>query len=67
MPTLNDNMDIKAKDIFSASKRIKPYINKTPIKLSAQLNTDLGLNVFTNLKIYKSPDALSQEAVLIRY
>lgn len=43
-------MDIKAKDIFSASKRIKPYINKTLIKFSAQLNTDLGLNVIYKLE-----------------
>lgn len=43
-------MDIKANDIFSASKRIKPYINKTPIKFSARLNTDLGLNVIYKLE-----------------
>ena len=43
-------MNIKAKDIFSANKRIKPYINKTPIKLLAQLSTDLGLNVIYKLE-----------------
>ena len=43
-------MDIEAKDIFSASKRIKPYITKTPIKFSAQLHNDHGLNVSYKLE-----------------
>lgn len=43
-------MDIKANDIFSASKRINPYINKTPINFSERINADLGLNVIFKLE-----------------
>jgi len=43
-------MDIKAKDIFSTSKRIKHYITKTPIKFSTQIHSDHRLNVFYKLE-----------------
>lgn len=43
-------MDIKTKDIFCASKRIKSYINKTPVRFSTQLHADNGLNVFYKLE-----------------
>ncbi len=44
------NMDIKVIDIFSACKRIKPYINKTPIRFSTGVYTNHGLNVFYKLE-----------------
>jgi threonine dehydratase len=37
-------------DIFSAAKRIKPYITETPIKFSVQLYNELGLRVSYKLE-----------------
>ena len=55
-------MIIKKTDLESTYKNIRPYIYRTPVMISSEINNYAECNIFLNAKTFKEP-ALSKSEV----